>query len=73
VSVIDVRHGHHRSGIPVADLLLLDLPFAQPIIKRIGEAVPAAYPGRMEHVLRVASIAVRAQMAPRNRFAEATL
>jgi hypothetical protein len=65
MSVLDVRHGRHRHGMPVADLLLLDLPFAQPIIKRIGEAVSSSYPLRMEHVLRISSIAVKAKMAPR--------
>jgi hypothetical protein len=61
VSVLDVRHARHRQGIPIADLLLLELPEAQPIIKRIGEAVSADYPLRMEHVLRVATIATAAK------------
>lgn len=73
MSLLDVRHARHRHGIPAADLVLLDLPEAQAIIKRIGEAMPADYPLRMEHVLRTASIAVAAKLKPRNRFAEATL
>jgi hypothetical protein len=73
VSVLDVRHARHRSGIPVADLLLLELPEAQPIIKRIGESVPSTYPHRMAHVLRVAAIAVAAKQVPTNPFAVATL
>jgi len=73
VSVLDVRHARHRSGIQIADLLLLELPEAQPIIKRIGEAVPAEYPLRMAHVLRVATIAVTAKLKPSNPHAGATL
>ncbi len=73
MSVLDVRHARHRSGIPIADLRLLDLPEAQAVIKRIGEAVPSTYPRRMEHVLHVAAVAMAAKRIPTNPFAEATL
>lgn len=68
-----VRHDRHRRSFPRADLTLLDLPCAQPIIKRVAASVPADYPKRMEQVLLVSAIAVAAKLNPTNGFAEATL
>jgi len=68
-----VRHDRHRRGFPVADLSLLELPCAQPIIARIAASVPVDYPRRMEQVLLVSAIAVAAKLKPGNPFAEATL
>lgn len=71
--MLDVRHARHRHGIPVADLVLLDLPEAQPVIARIAANIPEDYPRRMEQVLRVAAIAVAAKKRPTNEYAEPTL
>lgn len=73
MTVVDVKHRRHVSGLMQADLELLETPEAQPVIARIGASVDPDYPGRMAHVLRVASIAVRAKKQPNNAFAEPTL
>lgn len=52
---------------------LLNLPEAQPIIKRIGENVDADYPGRMEHVRLIAATVIRAKQLPTSPYAKATL
>jgi hypothetical protein len=73
VSVLGIRNARYRAGIPIASLLLLELPEAQPIIKRIGENIPASYPRRMDQVLHIAAVAVAAKKNPCNPYAGATL
>lgn len=72
MSVLDARHARYPT-IPIADLMLLELPAAQPIIKRIGENIPASYPLRMDQVLLVAAVVVAAKLRPTNPHAGATL
>lgn len=69
----DVRHDRHRRGFPVADLALLELAVAQPIIARVAASISPDYPRRMEQVLLVSAIAVAAKLKPGNPYAEATL
>ena len=52
---------------------LLQIPQAQPVIARIAAAVDPDYPDRLNHVKRVATVAVRAKLQPANPFAKATL
>lgn len=68
-----VLHARHRHGIPAGDDALLELPEAQPIIKRIAASVDPDYPQRWEHIRRVATIAIRAKANPTNSFARPTL
>ncbi len=68
-----VQQGTRRYGLTDADLRLLEQPDSQPVIARIGTAVDPAYPRRMQHVLVVASVAIRAKRHPSNAYAEATL
>lgn len=67
------RRRSERFSLPADDMHLLEQPEAQPIIARIGAAVDADDPHRMEHVLRIAAIVVRAKRHPRNPYARATL
>jgi hypothetical protein len=73
VTSMQVRHDRHRHGMTAGDETILDLPEAQPVIARIAAATDPDYPHRMEHVRRVATIAVKAKLAPSNSFARATL
>lgn len=68
-----VLHARHRHGFPSGDDNVLDLPEAQPVIARIAAAVDPDYPQRMEHICRVAAIAVRAKLKPSNAYARPTL
>ena len=68
-----VLHARHRHGIPAGDDALLELPEAQPVIRRIAAAVDPDYPQRWEHIKRVATIAVRAKLHPTNAYAQPTI
>lgn len=55
---------------------VLDLPEAQPVIRRLLEATGDGHARRFDvetHVLRVAADAIRARKNPRNNYARATL
>lgn len=72
----DVRHrsrGQAKQRPARADASLLLLPEAQDVIARIAAAVDPDFPGRLEHIERVAAVAVAAKKAPRNPYAAATL
>lgn len=67
------RRRSERFTLPDDSRWLLELPEAQPVIARIGAAVDPDMPDRLEHVMRVAAICVRAKRNPANAYARATL
>ena len=68
-----VSHRRHRHGIPAGGEALLALPEAQATIARIAASVDPDYSDRMNHIKRVATLAIRARLRPTNKFAEPTL
>lgn len=75
-SVRHRSHGQPKTRLPHpsdTEAALLELPEAQPIIRRIAANVDPDYPARLQHIAHIAAVAVNAKRHPSNAYAQPTL